>query len=123
MMPRQVMGPVLQIPQTSTCPWAIAQTRNVCLAFGGNRPLLSQAVDTDWSLGEAQSRNSLESIIVIPTIHIVLFLSVLESPVLPLFIVHLFSLFLPFSHHLASLSGTKDLSGVVSGVLCTFYTA
>jgi hypothetical protein len=36
-------GAVLHNLQTSTCPQAAAQIRDLCLAFGGNRPLLLQS--------------------------------------------------------------------------------
>lgn len=39
-MPSQGVGPVLNSPKTAKCPRTAAQTRNICVAFDGNGPML-----------------------------------------------------------------------------------
>jgi hypothetical protein len=45
MMLWQGLGPVLHSPQTSPWHWVAAQTRDICLFFGGNRPHCSRAMN------------------------------------------------------------------------------
>ena len=53
MMPLQEVGPALHSSQTSTWP----QTRDICLAFGVNRPNCYRAINPDIALGGSMGQD------------------------------------------------------------------
>lgn len=115
------MGPVLPSLQTSTWLQAAAKTGGAHLAFGDNRPTLLQGHRPDMAFGDSTGQELTMTLGGITATHIRLFLTSLESPILPLSIVHTsFCFCFSSSPSLAHLSGTQGLwmSAVVSGVLC-----